>query len=209
MHTDNNFPAALQVLIFLGSATLGGILLLVTFYGFVRRKRWARFTLAALLVGCGIYCMLLFGFSLASQDATLARGQEKYFCEIDCHLAYSITDEKWIQDGTDRSLAVTLQTRFDENTISSHRPKDAPLTPNSREVVLMDASGRQYHPTAVQGVRLQQPLTPGHAYSTIFLFAEPYESKGLRLLVTSPEGPGPLLIGNEMSLGHRKIYLGL
>ncbi len=209
MHTDNNFPAALQVIIFLGSGMLAGMLALVTVYGFVRKKAWAKKTLAVLACAGGIYFMLLFGFSLGSREVTLTRGEEKYFCEIDCHLAYSVADTKWIQDGEHRSLAVTLKTRFDPSTISSHRPKDAPLTPSPREVVLIDAAGHEYQAVASRGVSLRQPLIPGEVYTTMFEFRVPQETSGLRLLITAPEGPVPLLIGNEMSLGHKKTYLGL
>ena len=31
-------------------------------------------------------------YSFASSEKVLARGVEKHFCEIDCHLAYSVTD---------------------------------------------------------------------------------------------------------------------
>lgn len=209
MHTDNNFPAALQVLAFLGTAMVAGILSLVTVYGLLRKKPWAKRTVALLACGCGIYLMLLFGFSLGSHDITLARGEEKYFCEIDCHLAYSVADAKWLQDGEQGSLGVTLKTRFDPNTISSHRPKDAPLTPSLREVKLIDAAGHEYRAMAWQGASLQQSLVPGEVYTTTFVFHVPQDTSGLRLLITAPEGPVTLLIGNEMSLGHKKTYLGL
>ena len=209
MHTDNNFPAALQVVTFLGSAALAGMLTLVTVYGFVRRKEWAKKTLVVLGCAAGIYFMLLFGFSLGSREITLARGEEKYFCEIDCHLAYSVADAKWIQDGEHRSLSVTLKTRFDPSTTSLHRPKDVPLTPSPREVALIDAAGHEYRAIASQGASLQQSLVPGEVYTTTFEFRVPQEASGLRLLITAPEGPVALLIGNEMSLGHKKTYLGL
>jgi hypothetical protein len=209
MHTDNNFPAALQVLAFLGTAMAAGILSLVTVYGVLRKRSWAKRTLALLACGCGIYLMLLFGFSLGSHDVTLSRGEEKYFCEIDCHLAYSVADAKWVQDRDHRALAVTLKTRFDPSTISSHRPKDAPLTPSPRGIKLVDAAGREYRGTVAQGTPLQRPLVPGEVYTTTFVFEVPQETSGLRLLITAPEGPVPLLIGNEMSLGHKKTYLGL
>src|SRR5512133_1639713 len=141
MHTDNNFPAVLQVMAFLGSAMLGGVLLLTTSYGLIRNKGWAARSLMLLMVGLSIYVVLVLGFSVFSKEVTLAHGQEKYFCEIDCHLAYSITDVKWGAAEETRTVAVTIRTRFDENTISSHRPKDAPLTPSPRAVTVIDQNG--------------------------------------------------------------------
>ena len=210
MNLDNNFPAPLQALLFLGTATLCGMLVLVTVYGAIRKRRWTRW----LLVGLGTivlaYLGLILIFSGVSREVTLARGQEKYFCEIDCHLAYSIADvqERPAGDGI-RQIAVTLRTRFDQTTISAHRPKDAPLTPNPRATELVDAAGKVFRPTAQQGTPLTQPLIPGQSYDSILIFQVPEASKGLRLLVTAPEGPVQWLIGNEMSFGHKKTYLTL
>ena len=89
-----------------------------------------------------IYVAVLFLFSFTSNEQALARGQEKHFCELDCHLAYSIiavTDSKTIgsatANGTFRS--VTIKTRFDEHTISPRRGNGL-LYPNSRVVMLVD-----------------------------------------------------------------------
>jgi hypothetical protein len=46
--------------------------------------------LAALLVVLSGYSAVLLGASLGGHDWTLSPGREKYFCELDCHLAYSI-----------------------------------------------------------------------------------------------------------------------
>jgi hypothetical protein len=209
MHADNNFPAALQVMAFLGSAMVAGILVLVTVYGFLRRKSWAKRTLLTLGGGGVVYFGLLFAFSQVSQDVTLGRGNEKYFCEIDCHLAYSVTDVKTIGEGASQAVAVTVRTRFDESTISSGRPKDAPLTPGPREVVLVDSAGRRHFPISSQGSSMEKELIPGQAYTTTLIFPVAQVEAGMKLLITSPGGPVPLLIGNEMSLGHKKTYLAL
>src|SRR5512146_2768419 len=122
MHADGNFPAPLQVLAFLGAGTLAGVLGLVSLYGFVWKKTWAKKTFGVLVAGACLYLLLLAGFSISSHEQTLPRGEEKYFCEIDCHLAYSIADAKWLGEGPRRTLAVTVRTRFDERTISVRRP---------------------------------------------------------------------------------------
>ena len=44
---------------------------------------------AALAVGA-VYAVVLFGTAAVSSDRTLPVGDRKVFCEIDCHLAYSI-----------------------------------------------------------------------------------------------------------------------
>jgi hypothetical protein len=208
MHTDGNFPAVLQVVAFLASGMLAGVLVLTSLYGFARRKIWARKTFAVLLAGAGLYFLLLAGFSIFSREQILPRGEEKYFCEMDCHLAYSISNVQWVGAGPQQKLAVTVRTWFDEKTISARRPQNAPLKPNPRRVVLVDPAGRVWAPMEIQGTPLEQPLIPGQSYTTAFIFP-PVQQSGLRLLITSTDGPMVLLIGNEMSWGHKKTFLAL
>ncbi|MGE5113141.1 MAG: hypothetical protein ACM3JB_19945 [Acidobacteriaceae bacterium] len=209
MLVDGNLPAVLQVLIFLAAAMLAGVLVLVSLYGFARKKSWAKVTFAALTGEVGLYVLLLAGFSIFSRQRILTRGEEKYFCEIDCHLAYSIADARWIGAGPGRKLEVTVRTRFDANTISPRRPKDAPLSPNPRNVVLLDGAGHSWAPSKIEGTPLTQGLIPGESYTTTLIFPVPQEASDLRLSITSEGGPLPLLIGNEMSVGHKKTYLRL
>jgi len=210
MNLDNNFPAPLQVLLFLGSATTAGILILITIYGALRRKVWIRWSLAVLGIGAVIYFGILLAFSTASEEKTLARGQEKYFCEIDCHLAYSVTNVQLISEGNPtRLIAITIRTRFDEKTVSAQRPRDAPLTPNPRSVLLVDESGNTFYSGMSSGTSLAEPLIPGASYVSTLVYQVPKTSEGLRLLITAPGGPVEFLIGNELSFAHKKTYLSL
>jgi hypothetical protein len=176
------------------------------------------------------YASVLLGASAASREQTLGAGQEKYFCEIDCHLAYSVAGvetAKTPTSGVEKSAndilyIVSVRTRFDEHTISAHRG-DGPLTPSPREVAMVDDQGRVYSASeeARQSVEnfpdarqapLTQPLRPGESYTTKLAFELPSDARGLRLLITSPTEPGWLgriIIGDEDSIFHRKIYLRL
>jgi len=216
--SNMNFPAPLAVLGFL-AASLGlfGALLAILVAWFTRRPKFVR-TLAKLVtIGAVVYLVLLFGFSLTSHANVLARGQEKYFCEIDCHLAYSIVDVKTVSTANSIRYLVTLRTRFDETTISPSRPKDVPLTPNPRIVrliVLNDASGHEYSPTAVQGTPLLTPLKPADSYTTQLQFDVPKldiekDEAGPRLLITTTGAEQKLIIGDENSLLHKKTYFAL
>ena len=205
--SNMNFPAPLAVVGFLAAI---GILFLalsaVLIFWFARKPKFAR--IAAISIGAVsvVYFSLLFGFSAGSHETALARGQEKYFCEIDCHLAYSIVD---VNAGASRYV-VTLRTRFDETTTSPSRPKDAPLAPSPREVRLIDSAGRQYAPAAIEGTPLSTPLKPADSYTTKLEFNLPPEATGLRLLInTVPAWPDKLVIGDENSLLHKKTYLAL
>ncbi|HEU5403800.1 MAG TPA: hypothetical protein VFU86_20765, partial [Terriglobales bacterium] len=177
--------------------------------GFARKKTWTKNTFGILAGGVGLYFLFLAGFSVFSHQHNLPPGEEKYFCEIDCHLAYSIADVKWVGEGPTRALAVIVRTRFDEKTISARRPKDAPLIPNPRQVVLVDAHGASLAPSSIAGTPFTTELIPGQSYLTTFTFRATQEFQGMRLLITSTDGPMALLIGNEMSWGHKKTYLKL
>jgi hypothetical protein len=161
-------------------------------------------------------------FSFASQEKALAQGSEKHFCEIDCHLAYSIVNisqSKTAGNFSNQSTArgvytvVTIKTRFDETTIGSLRGNGL-LYPNSRVVTLVDDRGNKYDPS-VEGQRaleaapsggkaLTTPLRPGESYTTDVVFDLPPEVKSATLLIHEGEWPTYLIIGHESSLLHKK-----
>ncbi len=206
--SNMNFPAPLAVLGFLAA---GAVLFLaiasVLIFWFARKPKFARTSAIAIGVVAVIYFALLFGFSAGSHATTLARGQEKYFCEIDCHLAYSVVDAQTQPGGR---YTVTLRTRFDETTTSPERPKSAPLTPSPREVRLIDSAGRQYAPVSTEGTPLSMSLKPAESYTTKLEFTLPPSATGLRLLInTIPQWPDKLVIGDENSWLHKKTYLAL
>lgn len=206
--SNMNFPAPLAVLGFLAAA--GGSFVAVAaalIFWFVRKPKLAR--VAALIIAGGalLYFGLLLGFSAGSHTTTLSRGQEKYFCEIDCHLAYSVVDVKSQPDGR---FVITLRTRFDETTTSPNRPKDATLTPSPRQVRLIDSAGREYEAVSAQGTPLLTPLKPADSYTTELEFNVPKDATGLRMLVnTSPQWPDHFVIGDENSWLHKKTYFAI
>ena len=206
--SNMNFPAPLAVLGFL--AAIGGLFLAVAaalIFWFARKPKFARITAIVAGAAAIIYLALLLSFSAASHETALAHGQEKYFCEIDCHLAYSVLDAHTQPDG---HLVVTLRTRFDEKTTSPNRPKDAPLTPSPREARLIDSAGREYAPASTAGTPLLTPLKPADSYTTQLEFNLPKDATGLRLLInTIPQWPDRIVIGDENSLLHKKTYFAL
>src|SRR5260370_19096094 len=83
--------APVVVRLFLGTVLLIGPSFLVLFYGAVRRSAFfARLGAGATLTIAAGYFILLSGVSFASSEQILPPGGWKYFCEIDCHLAYSL-----------------------------------------------------------------------------------------------------------------------
>jgi hypothetical protein len=205
--SNMNFPASFAVLGFLGACA--GLFVAVAaalIFWFARNPRLARRTALVIAAGAVVYVALLLGFSAASRSITLAPGQEKYFCEIDCHLAYSITDVKTAGG----HYTITLRTRFDETTVSPSRPKDAPLTPSPRDVRLVDDAGHEYTPVIIQGTPLLTPLIPAASYTTQLEFDVAPNATGLRLLLTTTPGwPDHFVIGDENSWLHKKTYFAL
>ncbi|MDQ5872975.1 MAG: DUF4352 domain-containing protein [Acidobacteriota bacterium] len=190
-----------------------------------RRARFARLVLAGAAAAAVVYIVALLGLSAASREQVAGRGDEKYFCEVDCHLAYSVlgvSEARSLGSGGDRAAArgvfrvVTLRVRFDEDTISSHRARDLPLTPTPRLVRIVDSSGAAYpiDPAgqkaleAAEGeeIPLSRPLKAGESYRTRLVFDLPEEARDPRLLLTEDSLVTRVLIGHENSLFHRKVF---
>jgi len=214
--------APIVVLLFLGSVLAGMLASAVFVYGLAMKKpavrRWAVLALLAIPAG---YATLLFGASLTSQERVLTPGGKKYFCEIDCHLAYSVDKVEQARAlGSERPAGIfyviRLKTWFDENTISPMRPKEALLYPNPRMVYVQDALGRRFDPSpagqraleerGVVSTPLSRPLIPGQSYVTELVFDLPSDIKEPRLFVGDADPVSSLLIGHEQSPLHRKIW---
>ena len=223
--------APLVVLALLGTCALLGLIGLVFLYGVFRKRREVakRALVAGVIVGGG-YVVLLLGASLLSSEKVLAMGQQKYFCEIDCHEALSVVGvrmAKTLGEGLEQKMAVgtfyvvTVKVWFDENTISSRRAKDTPLYPNPRMALLIDPRGQEFTVSS-EGQRalerasgkaeipLTEPLRPGEAHITNLVFDVPNDVTNPRLYITLAGGiPGPVLIGHERSLLHKRILFDL
>ncbi|MEO8435539.1 MAG: hypothetical protein ABI596_11645 [Pyrinomonadaceae bacterium] len=222
MDTNVNFSAPLGVLAFLGT---GFVILLVgvfLIYSLVaRRFNWARLALLAVIVIAAFYVGLVLLFAFSSKERVLARGQEKHFCEIDCHLAYSIADvrqSKTLGNPPAQASAagmfttVTLKSRFDEKTIGSQRG-NGQLTPNSRVVTVIDGQGRRYSPSeagqralaqsGLAGTPVNTALRPGESYVTTLAFDLPADAKNPTLLVNEGEWETRFIIGHENSPWHK------
>jgi hypothetical protein len=220
--------APIVVLLFLGALFVTGVSIVVLLYGAARRsKRYARIGGGAALGMVTCYVLLLCGVSLASSERVLPVGAWKYFCEIDCHIGYSVSSVRTAASigpegrsaaAHGRFVIVHLKVWFDEHTISPNRG-DGPLTPNSRRVVLLDSSGHAYEESpegermlvgaSGEQVSLRQALRPGQSFTKDLVFDGPRDRAGLRLLITEDDPETCLVIGHENSLLHKKIYLSL
>jgi hypothetical protein len=197
MVRNANLDAHLSALLFLGSAVLLALLLVsvvvLTIWG-RHRQRYAMAGLLVLILGYGLS---LAGFSLFSREQTLARGQEKYFCELDCHLAYSVQSverAKTIGDATASGefYIVKVRARFDESTTAPWRPRDVHVSPVPLNFTIVDGHGRALQRSLAgqsawdashgSGRSLLDPLLPGESYETTLVFDVPPDAGSPRLL---------------------------
>ncbi len=204
--TNMTIPMAVSVLAFLGTIGGTGLLLLAAVWALVRRqdRTWKLAMIgAASLVAA--YATALLGVAAVSRDRVLAAGEEKYFCEIDCHLAYHVAEAG--PDGDGR-WKVTLVTRFDPATTSPSRPAGAPLHPGPRVAILRLEDGREVAGAVTGGTPLGQALLPGESYQTTVAFLVP-AGKPAALLLEDAIPEGRFLIGHERSPFHGKVLLPL
>lgn len=209
--------APLVALAFLGT----GFLLVCSAVGAgvafaARRAVLARGIAAAGLAVAVVYATLLAGASVLSRDRTLRPGERKYFCEMDCHIAYDVTAVAAVEAGT---RAVTLRTWFDPSTIAPFRG-DGPLSPGPRDVYVVDEAGRRYAPSPEAteawekahgaSTPLGRELRPGESYTTTLVFELPPGMRAPRLFVGDPAGGVErVLIGHENSPMHGRVYFAL
>ncbi|MCA1580149.1 MAG: DUF4352 domain-containing protein [Acidobacteria bacterium] len=189
---------------------------------FLGKKTLARRLAVATAGGGALYLAILFGLAAVSRERTLPPGARKYFCEIDCHLAYSVVgvDRPGAAAGARDSLRVVeVETWFDPSTIASSRG-NAPLTPNPRRAFLVDAKGRRFEVSTAgtsslrerlaRSVPFTRTLRPGESYRTALVFDLPADAAGLRLWLGDPTpGIEQLLPGHENSLFHAGVYFDL
>ena len=220
--------SAFTVLAFLGTGLvlfllLAGLVFAVT----TKRRVLAKWLVRAGLAGAGAYAFALLFFSFTSREENLRRGDRKYFCEIDCHLAYSLEEASRTKVlGTPPQTVaaagtfsvVTVKTWFDPKAIASFRG-NGPLTPNPRTVFLLDESGRRYGASPAgqrafedshgPSAPLTRILRPGESYTTTLVFDVPDGIRRPRLFLGDPPGIETFLIGHENSLFHKRIYFEL
>ncbi|HKD83714.1 MAG TPA: hypothetical protein VKB58_03115 [Terriglobales bacterium] len=224
MYFNTNFEPHLSALLFLGTGILLLLLILTSLILCFVKSQWLRYSLWSIGIMLAGYVLLLAGFSLFSHERTLARGQEKYFCELDCHIAYSVQNvERMNQIGNSVAngeyYVVTIRSRFDETTTAPWRPRDLALKPDPLYFSLVDTHGDAVPPSLVgqkaweashgMSPDLFRPLHPGESTQAIFVFDVPPGMHSPRLLASIAGFPSPVLIGDETSPLHKKTFFSL
>jgi hypothetical protein len=196
MFMPEHSPFAL--LAFMGT----GLSLFLLFLGLLfalatRRPVLAKWLVAAALAGGGAYLGALLFFSFTSREENLHKGDLKYFCEIDCHLAYSLEEASRTKVlGVPPQTAaaggtfsvVTVKTWFDPRTIASFRG-NGPLTPNPRAVFLVDESGRRYGVSPAGQKALEESRGPSTPLTRRLRPESRTRRRSSSIFRTGPAGP--------------------
>ncbi len=218
--------APLMVLAFLAAVGLTGL----AGVAFLWSLGAGRFVRAVRIAGSGALVLALYGSTWlwsarTLPERTLAPGESKYFCEIDCHLAYTVQAVERVTTLGEGAaavnaegvfLVVTVRTWFDERTISARRGVERPLRPGLRDVRVVDGTGRSWQ-TSLAGqkglrgstVPAFQPIRPGESFDSQYVFDVPADIESPRLLVTDRFPLSALLIGHENAPGAGRIYFAL
>jgi len=140
MYTNVSLAAPIGAMAFLGTGLLFFGAGLIFLYTIIKGElAGTKVVVSAIAVVGAIYIGFLLLFSFTSSETVLARGQEKHFCELDCHLSYSILDvrqTKTLGNGPNEAKAdglyhiVTIKTRLMKTP--SAQPGE---TEHSRQIV--------------------------------------------------------------------------
>jgi hypothetical protein len=221
----SNTTVILQVLAFLGTASL--LVAAIVAAGWSVATGRLELARRAMMLGgflAATYLVALIAASALSHTRILPVATEKYFCELDCHLAYEVTEVRELgSEGSGAAdhdtILVVLRTRFDENTISARRSRTEPTWPAPRRVELIDAAGQRYAPlpdpadilSAIRfhSTAISQELAPGESYLTAIAFELPHDVPEPSLLLTDDLLVSRFLIGHERSFLHAPVLLSL
>lgn len=212
----------------LGTVFVGAVAVLAAAVLLVRgRRRAALFAFAAAPAMLAFYAVALLAASLAGRDRVVGAGVEKYFCDLDCHVACAVLevlDVPALEAGLPASspgarfCVVTVRERFDETTTAAWRPRTVPVYPGPLAIRLIDDRGRTHRiaeraPFAkdrgyAPEEALAAPLLPGESRRLRFLFELPVGSRADRVLIHDSEVFHGLVIGDENSPWHGHTYFG-
>ena len=209
----------LLMLMTIGGIFVAGVLLVVSL---VLGKAWlAKFTVGGVAVWFVFYVLMLFGFSFASSEQTLAMNEPKAFCGfyLDCHMHAQVTK---VETG-DRIFRRKAEGQFYVVTVevfSDARNPNIWFRLVKPKAEMVDSLGRTYE----RNEDAESDLSTGPRYlgadvkgeetfKKELVFDIPKSATGLRLLITDGYRIDRLiesvLIGDEDSVMHKHTYFAI
>ena len=209
----------LLMLMTIGGLVVAGILFAISLIG---KKTWLRnFTLGGVAVWFIFYAVMLFGFSSASTEKTLAINEPKAFCGfyLDCHMHAVVTGvrtTKTIGDlrANGQYTIVKIKVFSDaRNPVIAFRLLDPSIVvkDGSNEFYVRNEIAERLLPTA--GVDLGQDIRGRETVEKEIVFDLPADVKDPRLDIREgyriDQAVEAVLVDDEDSLFHRRNYFKL
>jgi hypothetical protein len=201
--------------------TIGGVIaaMILFIVSLVTKKAWLRnFVFGGVAVWFGLYAVLLFGFSLSSQEKMLALNEPKEFCGfyLDCHMHTAVTDVQ-------RAKTIGSETAKGEFYIVKVKvfsdAKREPLQLIGTEAKVLDEQKNVYKRDldAEAALGPQPPfetrIAPTEAFTRQIVFDLPAGVTAPRLDIRDGYGIDTViesvLIGDEDSVLHKRNYFKL
>ena len=206
----------LLMLITISGLMVAAILLAVSL---IKKKTWlTKFTLGGVAVWFVFYAAMLFGFSFASTERTLAMNEPKEYCGfyLDCHMHTAVSGvrrSKTIGDVTASGEFYIITIKVFSNA------KAATLGFTTVDAHVVDASSRTYtrDQRAEEQLSDQLPfdrkISPVESFEKEIVFDLPVDVQNPRLDIS--EGYGidkaieAVLVDDEDSILHKRTYFKL
>jgi len=201
--------------------TIGGVLAAIVLFiiSLATGKLWLRnFVLGGVAVWVGFYAVMLFGFSLASKEKTLALNEPKRFCGfyLDCHMHTAVKEvqrTKTIGDRTARGEFYIVKVEVSSDAVRE------PLQLIGTQAKVIDEQDQAYTRDTQAEARLgRQPefetrIGPEESFTKEIVFDLPADVKNPRLDIRDGYGIDTaieaVLIGDEDSILHKRNYFKL
>lgn len=203
----SSLTAIIQTLALLGAAAaLALASIAVVALALSGRTQWARLSAVCGASVIFVYVIVLLSVSVGSVPRVLPLGERKVFCEIDCHVVFSIESPAERRGDT---VHIALREAF---TNVSDARGNAPLTPGTRHIALVAENGEHYLPVRLRPAgpdTLFAPIRPGEQHHAELAFVVPAALSLRGLLVENDDPVSRLMIAHERSPLHAKVLLAV
>jgi hypothetical protein len=199
--------AFLGMVVGLGAAVVGGAAALVS-----GRTRSAATLGRFAIAGAGLYAALLLAVALSSREAVVPLHHEKFFCDVDCDLAFSVAEvrtTKSLGQSTAKGIYYVVSVKARSDAVQARVRLGSAvarvITDGGRAFEVSREGQAALDRTQDAGIPLTRELDPGTSRVTELVFDLPTDARNPRLLIGGGGWVTRFLIGDENSPFHRKV----